>query len=35
MVKILRSWVSSEAGDVVTVPSWRGDVTHYSDLAER
>ncbi len=35
MVKILKELgFVFEAGDVVTVPSWRGDVTHYSDLAE-
>jgi phenylalanyl-tRNA synthetase beta chain len=23
-----------DGNDMVTVPSWRGDVEHYSDLAE-
>ena len=34
MVRILRKLDFQVDGDVVTVPSWRGDVEHYSDLAE-
>ncbi len=34
MVKILRDLDFGVEGDTVTVPSWRGDVAHYSDLAE-
>jgi len=34
MVDILRRLDFSVEGDEVTVPSWRGDVKHYSDLAE-
>ncbi|MBQ7895161.1 MAG: phenylalanine--tRNA ligase subunit beta [Oscillospiraceae bacterium] len=34
MVKILLDLGFGVEGDVVTVPSWRADVEHYSDLAE-
>ncbi len=34
MVRILRKLDFTVEGDDVTVPSWRGDVVHYSDLAE-
>lgn len=34
MRRILLSLGFGVEGDVVTVPSWRGDVSHYSDLAE-
>ena len=34
MVRILRKLDFQVEGDDVTVPSWRGDVVHYSDLAE-
>ena len=34
MVAILRKLGFTVDGDNVTVPSWRGDVEHYSDLAE-
>ncbi|NCB62674.1 MAG: phenylalanine--tRNA ligase subunit beta [Clostridia bacterium] len=34
MVSILRKLQFTVEGDDVTVPSWRGDVAHYSDLAE-
>ena len=34
MVSILRKLGFTVEGDQVTVPSWRGDVAHYSDLAE-
>ena len=34
MVRILRKLDFTVEGDDVTVPSWRGDVEHYSDLAE-
>ena len=34
MVKTLRSLGFGVDGERVTVPSWRGDVEHYSDLAE-
>ncbi|MBO5339889.1 MAG: phenylalanine--tRNA ligase subunit beta [Oscillospiraceae bacterium] len=34
MVRILRKLDFTVEGDMVTVPSWRGDVEHYSDLAE-
>jgi len=34
MVRILRKLDFTVEGDLVTVPSWRGDVEHYSDLAE-
>ncbi len=34
MVRILRKLGFQVEGDDVTVPSWRGDVVHYSDLAE-
>ncbi|MBQ8852643.1 MAG: phenylalanine--tRNA ligase subunit beta, partial [Oscillibacter sp.] len=34
MVRILRKLDFTVDGDSVTVPSWRGDVEHYSDLAE-
>ncbi len=34
MVRILEKLGFSVNGDDVTVPSWRGDVAHYSDLAE-
>ena len=34
MVSILRKLNFTVVGETVTVPSWRGDVAHYSDLAE-
>ena len=34
MARILRKLDFGVEGDTVTVPSWRGDVSHYSDLAE-
>ena len=34
MVRILKKLDFQVEGDDVTVPSWRGDVVHYSDLAE-
>ncbi len=34
MVRILRKLGFTVDGETVTVPSWRGDVSHYSDLAE-
>ena len=34
MVRILTELGFTVDGDDVTVPSWRGDVEHYSDLAE-
>ncbi|MBQ9973864.1 MAG: phenylalanine--tRNA ligase subunit beta, partial [Oscillospiraceae bacterium] len=34
MIRILRKLDFAVEGDKVTVPSWRGDVEHYSDLAE-
>lgn len=34
MIQILRSIGFQVDGETVTVPSWRGDVAHYSDLAE-
>jgi len=34
MVKILEKLDFQVDGDVITVPSWRGDVEHYSDIAE-
>jgi phenylalanyl-tRNA synthetase beta chain len=34
MTAILRKLDFTVEGDLVTVPSWRGDVSHYSDLAE-
>jgi phenylalanyl-tRNA synthetase beta chain len=34
MEKTLKSLGFSVDGDIVTVPSWRGDIEHYSDLAE-
>jgi len=34
MVSILRKLDFEVEGETVTVPSWRGDVGHYSDLAE-
>ncbi|MBP3485785.1 MAG: phenylalanine--tRNA ligase subunit beta, partial [Oscillospiraceae bacterium] len=34
MVRILKKLDFQVDGDQVTVPSWRGDVAHYSDLAE-
>ena len=34
MVSILRKLGFGVEGETVTVPSWRGDVKHYSDLAE-
>ena len=34
MIRILRKLGFQVEGDDVTVPSWRGDVVHYSDLAE-
>ena len=34
MRRILRALDFGVEGDTVTVPSWRGDVAHYSDLAE-
>ncbi|MBQ2830673.1 MAG: phenylalanine--tRNA ligase subunit beta [Oscillospiraceae bacterium] len=34
MVRILTKLGFTVEGDDVTVPSWRGDVEHYSDLAE-
>lgn len=34
MIRILRSLGFKADGEEITVPSWRGDVSHYSDLAE-
>ena len=34
MRRILKSLDFGVDGDAITVPSWRGDVAHYSDLAE-
>ena len=34
MVEILTRLGFTVAGDVVTVPSWRSDIEHYTDLAE-
>ena len=34
MCRILQELGFGVDGDVITVPSWRGDVEHYSDLAE-
>lgn len=34
MARILRTIGFTVEGETVTVPSWRGDVAHYSDLAE-
>ncbi len=34
MVRILRDLGFTFEGDVMTVPSWRADVVHYSDVAE-
>ncbi|MBQ9393845.1 MAG: phenylalanine--tRNA ligase subunit beta, partial [Oscillospiraceae bacterium] len=34
MTSILRKLDFTVEGETVTVPSWRGDVAHYSDLAE-
>ena len=34
MRRILKKLDFSLEGDVITVPSWRGDVEHYSDIAE-
>lgn len=34
MVRILLALGFGVEGDAITVPSWRGDVSHYSDLAE-
>jgi phenylalanyl-tRNA synthetase beta chain len=34
MIRILRKLDFQVEGETVTVPSWRGDVEHYSDLAE-
>jgi phenylalanyl-tRNA synthetase beta chain len=34
MIKVLRDLGFTFDGDMMTVPSWRGDVTHYSDVAE-
>lgn len=34
MVKILSDLGFTFEGDMMTVPSWRADVTHYSDVAE-
>jgi phenylalanyl-tRNA synthetase beta chain len=34
MIRILRGIGFHVDGELVTVPSWRGDVAHYSDLAE-
>ena len=34
MVKILEDLGFTVDGDMITVPSWRGDVEHYSDIAE-
>ena len=34
MCHILRELGFGVDGDIITVPSWRGDVEHYSDLAE-
>ena len=34
MVKILEDLGFTVEGDRITVPSWRGDVEHYSDIAE-
>ena len=34
MVKILADLGFGVDGETITVPSWRGDVAHYSDLAE-
>ncbi|MBO4330490.1 MAG: phenylalanine--tRNA ligase subunit beta, partial [Oscillospiraceae bacterium] len=34
MKKVLEDLGFTFEGDVITVPSWRGDVVHYSDVAE-
>ena len=34
MISILESVGFTAQGETITVPSWRGDVSHYSDLAE-
>ena len=34
MCRILQELGFGGDGDIITVPSWRGDVEHYSDLAE-
>lgn len=34
MCRILQELDFGVDGDIITVPSWRGDVEHYSDLAE-
>lgn len=34
MCRILQKLGFGVDGDIITVPSWRGDVEHYSDLAE-
>ena len=34
MCRILQELGFGVDGDIITVPSWRGDVDHYSDLAE-
>ncbi|MBR0353613.1 MAG: phenylalanine--tRNA ligase subunit beta [Oscillospiraceae bacterium] len=34
MVRILEDLGFTVDGDLITVPSWRGDVEHYSDIAE-
>lgn len=34
MFRILQELGFGVDGDIITVPSWRGDVEHYSDLAE-
>ena len=34
MCRILKNLDFGVEGDTITVPSWRGDVEHYSDLAE-
>lgn len=34
MCRILQELGFGVEGDIITVPSWRGDVEHYSDLAE-
>lgn len=34
MCRILQELGFGVDGDIITVPSWRGDVEHYSDLAE-
>ncbi|MGI6013344.1 MAG: phenylalanine--tRNA ligase subunit beta [Oscillospiraceae bacterium] len=34
MIRILTTLGFTVEGDVITVPSWRGDVEHYSDIAE-